>query len=120
MCSKLLLPMPRQVRLVGPVVAFAGKLDLPAGHSFQQGRGVAGFVEAVRGEQQQRFVRGNPARPINLEIGDDFEPGLFVSDHTGCKVDASTGISPNSRKSPTYHPAEQVFRRASGARARRQ
>jgi hypothetical protein len=37
---------------------------------------------------------------------------MFVFDHTGFKVDASTGISPNSRRTPTYRFAEEVFRRA--------
>ncbi len=39
-------PMPHQVRRIRPVVAFAGKLDLSAGHLFEQERSVAGFVEA--------------------------------------------------------------------------
>jgi len=44
------------MRLVGPVVAFAGKLDLPAFHSFEQERGSAGFVEAVGGDEHPVIV----------------------------------------------------------------
>jgi hypothetical protein len=68
LCRKLCVPvfsMPRQVRLVGPVVALAGKLNLPAGHSFEQECGVASFVETIGREypKQSATLQGDCHRP---------------------------------------------------------
>ncbi len=61
--------MPIQVCLVGPVVAVAGKLDLPAFHSFEQERGVAGFVEAVGGDEHPVIAVERPQAGIDRPMG---------------------------------------------------
>ena len=52
------------MRLVWPEVAFAGKLNLPASHSFEQVRVVAGFIEAIGGDEHSVIVVERPQAGI--------------------------------------------------------
>ena len=60
--------MPHQIRLVRPVVTVSGKLDLPADHSFEKERGVAGFVEAVGGDEHPVLVVERPQAGIEHPV----------------------------------------------------
>src|SRR3989442_15563667 len=80
-------PVPCEMRLVGPVVTFAGKLDLPAFHLFEQERGVAGFVEAVGGDEHPVIVVERP----QAGIGKGASPTVAAHD-SGLSFDSALRV----------------------------
>ena len=64
-----MISMPSQVRLVGPIVAFPGKLELPSSKSFKQECLFACFVEAIGGNNNPVVLVKRPQACIEHPVG---------------------------------------------------